>query len=183
MRIPTKDLNATFVDALKPLSVQHGALTDKPLLVDIGPPLSLRARLYIYNLTHPPGGRTTGEHKIQLIVPGQAKRTKANFDYSDGRIVILAGYQSELDVFALWDSGLYRDFPHSRNVQVKAETLYAAYANGIATQSRNIWSQKHQREDGWSGLEEVVAATSPQLSRAVELRRTLSLNRLLQVAK
>lgn len=180
MRVATEALHRAFVKSLGSIVTAHSDLAKKPLLVDLSSPLHLRARLYCYTLTHPPGGRTTGEHKVQLMVPGQAKGTRANFDLSDGRVVLLAGYQPELEVFALWDSGLYRDFPHSRNVQVKAETLYAAYAGGIATQERKIWSQWDDGASGWKGIEVVVTALASRLPEAIEIRQQLSLERMLE---
>jgi len=42
------------------------------------PPLPPKLRVYIYNATYLPGGRTMGEHKIQLIVPAQLRGERAN---------------------------------------------------------------------------------------------------------
>ena len=128
-----------------------------------------KVRVYLYTATHPPGGRTTGEHKIQLIVPGQDRGQRGDFDYSDGRIVLLAGYEPELDVFILWDAGLYRDFSYSRNVQVKAETVYTAFAGRIGRQMRKLRKV---------GGETVIAARSGKLGDAIVERMTYTLRRL-----
>lgn len=162
-------LHKAFVSALGDLVVGHSSLLDKPLEVDLKIPLPPRVRAYLYNATHPPGGRTTGEHKVQLIVPGQARGARADFDYSDGRIVLLVGYEPELDVFVLWDAGLYRNFSYSRNVQVKAETVYAAFAGKIETQLRRLWN----------GSDEIViAGRSEKLKDALVLRMKYTLKRL-----
>jgi len=92
----------------------------------------------MYNATYPPGGRTMGEHKIQLIIPGQARGECANFDISGGRIPLLVGYRADLRIFMLWDADLYVDFSYSRNVQVKPETVYEAFAQGIGSEQRRL---------------------------------------------
>jgi hypothetical protein len=168
-KLSSDGLHAAFVEALDGFIVRHSALSDKPVEVDVGPPVSLRLRVYLYNVTHPPGGRTLGEHKIQLMVPGQGRAERGNFDHSGGRVVLLAGYEPELSVFVLWDAGLYRDFPFSRNVQVKAETVYGAYANGVCAQERRQWHAK----------EVVVAAYKTRLLDGIQLRAQMSLYRLL----
>lgn len=167
--LPAEHLHGAFVQALDGRVCDHSPLGDKPLEADLAPPCPLRLRAYVYTATHPPGGRTIGEHKVQLMIPGQQRGQRANFDYSDGRIVFLLGYEPELCVFILWDAGLYRDFPFSRNVQVRAETVYEAYATGFALQERRLWG----------GPELVIAAHATRLSEALELRRQESLDRLL----
>lgn len=147
----------------------HSDPDKKPLELDLAHPLPTRVRAYIYNVTHPPGGRTTGEHKIQLMVPGQARGHRSNFDDSDGRVVLLCGYEHELQVFIFWDAGLYRNFPFSRNVQVKAETVYAAYAGEIARQDRRLWA---------GARETIVAARCTRLTEALLVRNDLTVKRL-----
>jgi hypothetical protein len=123
----------------------------------------------VYNATVPPGGRATGEHKIQLIVPGQARGQRGNLDHSGGRIPLLIGYQNEMDVFILWDAALYQDFAYSRNVQVKAETIFEAFAGKIARQSRHLGN--HQAEV-------VLAARPPQLADVIIERYKILVRRL-----
>jgi hypothetical protein len=180
VRLATAHLHQALLDALGEVVLASSDIRRKPIELDLGAPLYLRARAYVYTLTHPPGGRTVGEHKIQLIAPGQKKGRRANFDHSGGRIVLLIGWQPELSLFALWDAGLYRHFPHSRNVQIKAETLYEAYASGIATQVRKIWSQWSSEQGEWSGDEVVVAALPGRLVEAIGVRLRLSLRRILE---
>jgi hypothetical protein len=172
-RLPTEALHQRFIQDLGQSVVNHGDPAEKPLLLDLGLPLPPKIRLYLFNCTHPPGGRSMGEHKIQVRLPGQIRGTRANFDDSDGRMVILAGYQQELDVYIFWDSGLYRDIPDSRNVQVAPETVYRAYGGQIAQQTRNL------RCTGMGVVSEViVAAHSRNLVRAIERRQALTLQRL-----
>ncbi len=106
---------------------------------------------------------------MQLIVPGQQRGERASFDHSSGRIVILAGYEPEIEVFALWDAGLYPDFSYSRNVQVRAETIYAALAGKIGLQQRRIRGQ---------GKEFVIAARPINLPTALWCRVEITRKRL-----
>jgi hypothetical protein len=149
-------------------------LSTKPFDVDFKadrmPPLPPKVRLYIYNATHPPGGRTDGEHKIQLIVPGQGRGERASFAHAEGCVTLLIGYEPELEVFILWDAGMYPDFSYSRNVQVRAETVYTAFAGDIGLQRRHIRGQ---------GVETVVTARAPRLREALIMREALTIERLL----
>jgi hypothetical protein len=113
-----------------------------------------------------------GEHKIQLIVPGQERGARGNFDGSGGRIPLLVGFRPDLRIFMLWDAELYVDFAYSRNVQVMPETVYAAFAQGIARQERHLWTQNS---------EIVISADGRHLGQAVLERQRETLKRLLGV--
>jgi hypothetical protein len=145
--------------------VSHAPLDNKPLEADLAHPLPRRIRLYMYNATDPPGGRPLGEHKVQIIVPGQGRDERGNFDDSDGRMPVLAGLAPTEEVFIVWDAALYYDFAYSRNVQVKAETIAAALAGRIGRQTRHLQT----------GTEVVLTATARNLAEAlkqrVEIRR------------
>ncbi len=173
LRLTTSQLNTQLLQALGSLVTSHSGEASKPLEVDLRQPLPFRLRIYIYNATFPPGGRTLGERKIQLIVPGQVKGERADFDFSDGRIVMLMGYEADLDVFVLWDAGTYRNFPHSMNVQVAPSTVFSAFAGNLVLQRR------HRRTPS-RVLETVVAAPSTKIMEAITSRITHSLARMLQ---
>ena len=70
-RLSAHDLHAKLVDSMGDTVVRHSDMGEKPLELDLEPPLPSRVRAYVYNATNPPGGRTVGECKCQLIVPGQ----------------------------------------------------------------------------------------------------------------
>ena len=65
-RLSIEGLSHTFLDALGGAVSWHSAAERKPLEIDCKSPLPPKLRVYIYNATYPPGGRTMGEHKIQL---------------------------------------------------------------------------------------------------------------------
>jgi hypothetical protein len=129
----------------------------------------------MYNATRPPGGRPLGEHKVQLIVPGQKRGQRGSFDNSGGRIVLLIGYAAEEDVFVLWDAGVYTDFAWSRNVQVKAETIIQASAGKLATQERQLRPPK-----GQPIVEVVIAAKPRRLGEAIVRRMEITRERLIR---
>jgi hypothetical protein len=175
-RVPQAMLHRHFVDALGPSAVRsHSPWEEKPFNVDLSTPLPQRVRLYIYNATQPPGGRPLGEHKVQLMVPGQQRGQRASFDNTDGRIVLLVGYAAEEGVFILWDAGLYADFAWSRNVQVKAETIVQASAGKLAFQERRL-----RPRSGRPIVETVLAAKPRLLSQAIIRRMELTRERLLK---
>ena len=169
-KLDVRDLHRLFISALDGGVASVSDLESKPLLVDLHLPLPMKIRLYIFNITHPPGGRTPGEHKIQLIVPGQGRGESGQFDHSSGRLVVLAGYSEDSDVFVLWDAGLYPEFSYSRNVQVNPETVYAAASGRLVTQDRRLRGQ---------GVEKVIAAPPPKLKDALQLRAQLTVKRLI----
>jgi excisionase family DNA binding protein len=172
-RVSQVELHRRFVAALGDRVTRHAQLERKPLELDLHAPLPSRARIYLFNATRPPGGRPMGEHKVQLIMPGQRRGERGQFDQGDGRIVILAGYAAEEDVFILWDAGLYPDFAWSRNVQVRAETIIEAAAGRIARQERRM------RPAGGGAATEVLLACPPALlAEAIRLRQDLTRSRL-----
>ncbi|WP_416050077.1 helix-turn-helix domain-containing protein [Cupriavidus basilensis] len=175
-RVPLQELHRRFVSALDPTSVRsHSAWEVKPFELDLAPPLPQRLRVYMFNATRPPGGRPLGEHKIQLIAPGQQRGQRASFDNGDGRIVLLVGYAAEEDVFILWDAGLYADFAWSRNVQVKAATIVQASAGKLATQDRQL-----RPPSGRPVAETVLAVKPRRLAEAILKRMELARERLLR---
>jgi excisionase family DNA binding protein len=169
------ELHRRLIKALGPSVLMHTSVDIKPLDLDLLAPLPQKVRAYLYNLTRPPGGRPLGEHKVQLIVPGQRRGDRASFDNSGGRIVLLLGYAAEEDIFVLWDAGLYSDFAWSRNVQVKSETIIAATAGRLATQERQL-----RPSQGTSTTETVLAVKPRLLCEAINRRMQLTRERLLR---
>lgn len=175
-RVPQEELHRRLVKALGAAAIRsHASWDQKPFELDLAPPLPQRVRVYMYNATRPPGGRPLGEHKVQLIVPGQRRGERASFDNGDGRIVLLIGYGAEEDVFILWDAGLYSDFAWSRNVQVKAETIIQASAGKLATQDRQL-----RPTSGRPTVETVLAVKPRRLAEALVRRMELTRERLLK---
>jgi hypothetical protein len=156
------ELHRLFLAQISSYVRSRGSLEKKPLEADLSPPLPTRIRVYLYNATTPPGGRTPGECKSQLIVPGQSRGERSDFDHSGARIVLLVGYNSDHDVYILWDANLHMNFAYSKNVQIKPETLFEAAAGKVATQVRHLRS---------AGKKEIVVAVQGQdLAKGIKKR-------------
>ena len=136
-RLSTRELNHLFLTGLGDKARIVGEITDKPLLVDAKLPYSVKLRVYLYNCTNPPGGRAADEYKSQIIVPGQSRGDRGNFDYSGGRLVILGAYarltaEKDSGVFVFWDPMFHVNFAYSANIQVKSEILIRAFAEKVS---------------------------------------------------
>lgn len=143
-RLSTQTLNKLFVSSLGDVVAFHGDLTRKPLVLDIRKPRlhALKLRVYLYNCTNPPGGRSPNEYKCQIIVPGQARGCRGQLDFSGERIVLLGAYAimgdcDEDGVFILWDAMKHETFAYSANIQVKADVLYDALVNRVSMAIRD----------------------------------------------
>lgn len=168
-KVTKTEIHNRFVDALGDKVEEHSAIDDIPFEAHLKQPLPSKVRVYAYNVTHPPGGRPSGEHKAQLILPDQNPGERASFDHSGGYTVLLLGYTPDSDVFILWDAGLHRNFAYSKNVQVKAETVYAALGGEIGTQVRHLQT----------GDETVVTSNPKNLAEALEVRTKHTQERLM----
>ena len=157
-----RELHRLFLDRISSYVRGRDSLDGKPLEVDLKPPLPTKIRVYLYNATTPPGGRPYGECKAQLIVPGQSRGERSNFDHSGSRIVLLVGYNKKHDVYILWDANLHMDFSYSKNVQINSSTLYDASAGKTSTQKRHLYSV--------SMKEIVVAVPAMDLDEGIKKR-------------
>jgi hypothetical protein len=167
-------LNRLFVDSLGDAVLKTEDLDAKPLIIDLLKPYPLRLRVYLYNCTNPPGGRALDEYKIQVIVPDQQRGTRGSFDYSCGRMALLAAYVCLSDeiadgVFVLWDATKHADFSYSANFQVKAETIIEALCIPVSASTR--------------GNNEIVLAARPQhLLSAIEKRMDIMSRDILEAS-
>lgn len=138
-RLSKQVLNKTFLDGLGDRVKWHNGVLSSPLLIDLFAPLPLRLRVYLFNCTNPPGGRSLNEYKFQVILPGQQRGDRACLDYSDGRLPIIAAfvYEGTSGVFLLWDAYKHKDFAYSANMQVKADVIIQALCSKTAQCKRN----------------------------------------------
>lgn len=137
-KLNTRELNQSFVTALGNLVRAPGDLDGQPLeLALYGVPPFLR--VYLWNASNPPGGRTRAEHKIQLTLPGQPKGDTGYLDFSGSADVTIVGKVEDEDAFVLWDAYLHPRFQHSSNVQVPSDSVYEAIRdNKIVTFDRRV---------------------------------------------
>jgi hypothetical protein len=163
--VETKALHEAFVSGLGDWALNHSNIEVRPLEVDVKPPLPTRLRVYMHNLTE---GRTADEFNIKLKVPKQKIDEVGSFDYSDGKRVLLVGYEPSTGVFVLWDADLYPQFVFSRSLQVKADTVYHAMTGKVVQQLRS-------HSDG--EIEIVLATTAENLALAIKNRAEISYDR------
>lgn len=142
----------------------------KPFDLRAEAPLPSLLRIYTYKLTTHPSERQRGAYRIQVTLPAAANR---HFDSSDEAFVILAGYEPELSVFALWDADAHDSgdgIPHSKGVQIHEDCLLEAVISGLAQRTRELRSPM---------IEETVLAARPDhLFEALALRWKLYIERL-----
>ncbi len=162
--LSAKELHKIFLSALGSEIIAFSDIEKKPLEIDLKPPLPHKLRLYLFNCTNPPGGRPLGEYKIQLTLPKCKRKQRLHLDYSGGRLVFLAGYIPDIDIFVFWDPDLYKDFAYSMNFQVKALTVHTALVEKYSEQVRVLKD----------GRKEIVLATQAK-------NLTATLNRRVQI--
>lgn len=161
MTAVTAALHTSLLRALSDAVVRHSGVGDKPMCVDLALPNPPRLRVYMYSLVGGIGTVRPTEYKVVLRVPGQSLGSYESFDNSGGRLALLVGYRSDLDVFVLWDASLHSRFTNGSNVQVRDTTVHAAAASGRAEQFRRLAS----------GVTEVViACQSWNLREAIDDR-------------
>lgn len=161
----TANLHSAFLRPFGTTVIRHSDIRVKPLLVDLALPLPPRLRVYMYSLVGGDSKQRNNEYKAVLRVPGQEKGAYASFDYSQGRVAILAAYLSELDVFVLWDASIHPRFKYGGNIQVRGSTVLQAAAIGRSEQRRSLPS----------GITEVVlACQSWNLVKAINERVALT---------
>ena len=160
-RLPKAELHKQFIKALGPALATASTDTAGELVVRLRPPLPQRIRVYLYNATNPPGGRSTPEHKIQLGLTGQRRDERRDLDWSGVDFVLLCGYVDERDVFVFWDASMHINFPHSKNLQVKTANVQTAAASGVRVrQDRRLQT----------GMEVVICAPVQLVVKAIAER-------------
>ena len=112
-RLSKQALNTIFIEGLGDHIVWHSDISSFPLLVDLQP-RNLHLRVYLWNCTNPPGGRTLDEYKIQVILPGQQR-----------------GERGQLD------ADKHSDFAYSGNMQVKVDAIVESLCTRISESVRN----------------------------------------------
>jgi hypothetical protein len=133
-------------------------LDEVPLLVTV--PGLVPLAVWAFTITSPPGGRHPTESKIQIMVPGQGRDERGDFEGPPDHYKLLVGVHPDDDMFVLWDAYKHRDFAFSKNVQVKGQLMWEASISGIATTTRNLANS----------VETVIAARGDHLVEAIRLR-------------
>lgn len=115
--------------------------------------LGIILAIYIYPNTNPPGGRSLGEYKFNIKVPGQKQGERGNFDSSLG-LPLLLSYAKDYDTYIIYEARKHVDFIWSSNIQSRVELLRSACINGIA---------KMTKKNG----ETLIGVVSSELSKGI----------------
>lgn len=169
--IPKVKIHCIILAALGETATSHDSLETVPFgltLAGIG-----RVSFYAFTLTAPPGGRPTGEYKVQLIVPDQQRGERSSLRLESGSFTIVVGWGAEDGVFALWDAYAHESFAYSQNLQVTGDAVWLARASGLATCERRL--------RGGRGTETVVVCRPERLTDGVRHRIEYSARRMAAV--
>ncbi len=171
-RLSISELNKMFLSDLGQDFYSISEITEKPLLLSPQKNKEIIYKVYLYNCTNPPGGRTLDEYKIQLIIPEQKRGERGHLDDSDGTIVLIVGFaiydSIENGVWVIWDTNMHRDFAYSANLQVKMGSL-------IDSITKKVYYLKKTGNG-----ENIVISDRKHLIQAVRLRRKLDIDNLLE---
>lgn len=178
--LPKAELNRIFVKSLgaTATAVPDVDLEPRPVEVEVSLPLPSPLRAYLYTLTYNVAERKQGSYRCQVILPGASSGSggRSHLDTADGAFVVLGGYEPEVEVFCMWDAGIYdgEGFTYSRGMQVDDTTIYEAATTGLAQQVR------YPRPGGGKAVEEVVvAARRDKLVEGLRRRWQLTNERLI----
>lgn len=108
----------------------------KPLYLRLQYPFNRELKIYIFNCTAPPGGRSIDEFKVQLILDGQKRGERGRFDTSDGKTTLIVGYAAPfVDIYGgfwvLFELDKHREFAYSANIQVYLRQLLPALERSV----------------------------------------------------
>ena len=140
-RFTTKELNELFVNDIGSFIIDTGNLSAKPLIVRLASPFLCKFKVYMFNCTCPPGGRSADEYKSQLIIEGQKRNNRGYLDDTDGTIILLIGYATPFEnkydgVYVLWDAEEHRIFAYSANLQTKLDLILQTTYKDIVLQTK-----------------------------------------------
>ncbi|WP_406041594.1 hypothetical protein [Succinimonas sp.] len=147
----------------------------KPLYLRLAYPFNREIKVYIFNCTAPPGGRSIDEFKVQLILDRQKRGERGKFDTSDGRTTLIVGYASPFidlsdGIWVLFELDKHLEFAYSANIQVYLRQILPALENDVYV------CQKHNQEI-------LVLSQRQYLLNALEERFDIDLHVMLERAE
>ncbi len=165
-------LNQMFLHDLGDRVEWHSDISSKTLLVDLKNPKK-KLRVYLFNCTCPPGGRSLDEYKVQLIIEGQKRGERGRLNNSDDRFVLVVGFASpfaekEDGVYVIWDSAFHLEFAYSANLQCYLDPMLEALSEDVVTRYKA------------GNKEQIVVALRKNLSKAIEHRIDLDIQHELE---
>ena len=141
-RLSQKQLHSMFLRDLGSLPQDVIDTGRKPLLMRLKYPFNRDVKVYIFNCTSPPGGRSYDEFKVQLIRDGQKRGERGRFDASDGRTIMIVGYASPFadsleGIWVLFETAKHMDFAYSANIQVYLRQMLPTLENRVHVCTKN----------------------------------------------
>lgn len=171
-RLSALQLNSLFVADIGDRFCLKSDISKKPLLISPVSNQAITYKVYVYNCTNPPGGRTLDEYKIQLILPEQGRGERGRLDESDGTVILLVGFAvydtQENGVWIIWETERHREFAYSANLQVKMGSLLDTITNGC------FCTQKP------GNGEHIIVAARDHLCEAISLRQKVDIDLMLE---
>lgn len=130
-RLKQRELHNLFLEDLGTLASDIIDMGKKPLLLRLCYPINRELKVYIFNCTAPPGGRSIDEFKVQLILDGQKRGERGTFDTSDGRTCLIVGYANPFSdisggIWVLFELDKHMEFAYSANIQVYLRQILPA---------------------------------------------------------
>ncbi len=124
-------IHRRFIESLGDAVVAHTPLNERPLGVTLCKPFNIDLEVHLFPNTIS-SGRSDGEYKFCLSVPGQKPGEKASFPNRLG-IPFLVSYTEEYDVFIIYDAYKHFTFYCSTNIQSRQEFILESMGNIITT--------------------------------------------------
>jgi hypothetical protein len=160
------DLHEITLEALNGYIETISEIDEPPLEVRFRSDRPAECRFYLFTLSEARDEhRAEDEYRIALRFPehNDGDINQAAPDRSGEHLVIISGYDTERELFVIWDDDLYDSYAWTSHLQVKEDTLNRAQENGIETQHRQ----------GGAGGETVIVSSPDKLREALRLRYCL----------
>lgn len=144
-RLSQKELHSFFLQDIGSCAEDILDNGKKPLYLRLSYPFNRDLKVYIFNCTAPPGGRSIDEFKVQLILDGQKRGERGKFDTSDGKTTLIVGYAAPFvdisgGIWVLFELDKHLEFAYSANIQVYLRQILPALEETVYV------CQKHNKE-------------------------------------
>lgn len=159
-RLSQKQLHEIFLHDLGSVCQDVVDTGRKPLLMRLKYPFNRDVKVYVFNCTSPPGGRSYDEFKVQLILDGQKRGERGRFDTSDGRTIMIVGYASPFadsseGIWVLFETAKHMEFAYSANIQVYLRQMLPTLEKGVHICTKNnketlVLSQRQHLQEALS---------------------------------
>lgn len=174
-RLTQRELHSLFLQDIGSYGENVVDNGRKPLLLRLSYPFSRDLKVYIFNCTAPPGGRSIDEFKVQLILDGQKRGERGRFDTSDGKTTLIVGYAAPFidvssGIWVLFELDKHMEFAYSANIQVYLRQILPALEKKVHV------CQKHNNEI-------LVISQRQYLIEALQERFDIDLRMLLERAE